>query len=86
MAAHLKEAYMPSLEFEEDAKDPLVDLSLNDSTELWLIQWPKNQVRKKWTFLLLGFAFSYLLRFFTHLFSKLDQGKERGQKKKMEAI
>ncbi|EXC34532.1 hypothetical protein L484_019131 [Morus notabilis] len=43
MPAHLKEAYMPSLEFEEDAKDPLVDLSLNDSTELWLIQWPKNQ-------------------------------------------
>lgn len=45
MAAGIEEPYMPPPEFQEDAKDPLLDLSLNDSTELWLIQWPKNQVR-----------------------------------------
>ena len=44
-SAVLEEAYIPPPEFQEDAKDPLVDLSLTDSTELWLIQWPKNKVR-----------------------------------------
>lgn len=43
MAAGIEEPYMPPPEFQEDAKDPLLDLSLNDSTEFWLIQWPKNQ-------------------------------------------
>ncbi|CAI9754383.1 unnamed protein product [Fraxinus pennsylvanica] len=35
--------YKPTSEFEEDKKDPLVELNLTDSTELWLIQWPINQ-------------------------------------------
>ncbi|KAL6969187.1 hypothetical protein U1Q18_028910 [Sarracenia purpurea var. burkii] len=33
----------PPPEFQEDVKDPLIELSLKDSTELWLIQWPINQ-------------------------------------------
>ncbi|RRT67497.1 hypothetical protein B296_00039237, partial [Ensete ventricosum] len=35
--------YKPGPDFEEDSKTPLVDISLTDSTELWLIQWPINQ-------------------------------------------
>ncbi|GAB4849987.1 hypothetical protein Ancab_029286 [Ancistrocladus abbreviatus] len=35
--------YKPPPEFQEDIRDPLVDLNLKDSTELWLIQWPINQ-------------------------------------------
>ncbi|KAF8403769.1 hypothetical protein HHK36_011874 [Tetracentron sinense] len=38
-----EEGYKPPPEFEEDAKDPLVEISLMDSSELWLIQWPINQ-------------------------------------------
>ncbi|KAF5741227.1 mediator-associated protein 2 [Tripterygium wilfordii] len=38
-----EEGYEPSKEFEEDTKEPLVDLELTDSTDLWLIQWPSNQ-------------------------------------------
>ncbi|XP_048328946.2 mediator-associated protein 2 [Ziziphus jujuba] len=38
----MEEGYIPPPEFQEDAKEPLIDLSLNDSTELWLIQWPKK--------------------------------------------
>ncbi|KAF3450926.1 hypothetical protein FNV43_RR07015 [Rhamnella rubrinervis] len=34
--------YRPPPEFLEDSKEPLLDLSLTDSTELWLIQWPKK--------------------------------------------
>ncbi|KAF4356747.1 hypothetical protein F8388_022454 [Cannabis sativa] len=41
-SADLKECYVPAPEFLQDVKDPLVDLSGTDSTELWLIQWPKN--------------------------------------------
>ncbi|CAA3003814.1 Hypothetical predicted protein [Olea europaea subsp. europaea] len=37
--------YNPPPEFEEDKKDPLVELNLTDSTELWLIQWPINHVK-----------------------------------------
>ncbi|CAL5341153.1 unnamed protein product [Camellia sinensis] len=33
----------PPPEFQEDVKDSVIDLSLTDSTELWLIQWPINQ-------------------------------------------
>ncbi|KAF8408517.1 hypothetical protein HHK36_007673 [Tetracentron sinense] len=43
MDATSDEGYKPPPEFEEDAKDPLVDISLMDSSELWLIQWPINQ-------------------------------------------
>ncbi|XP_042482290.1 mediator-associated protein 2-like [Macadamia integrifolia] len=39
----MEEGYKPPAEFQVDAKDPLVDISLTDSTELWLIQWPINQ-------------------------------------------
>ncbi|XP_043711639.1 amino acid permease 6-like [Telopea speciosissima] len=39
----IEEDYKPPVEFQVDAKDPLVDISLTDSTELWLIQWPINQ-------------------------------------------
>ncbi|CAI9787050.1 unnamed protein product [Fraxinus pennsylvanica] len=35
--------YKTSTEFEEDKKDPLIELNLTDSAELWLIQWPINQ-------------------------------------------
>lgn len=38
-----EEGYKPPTEFREDSKDPLVELNLTDSTELWLIQWPVNQ-------------------------------------------
>ncbi|KAG1331617.1 putative mediator-associated protein 2 [Cocos nucifera] len=39
------EKYKPGPGFEEDTKDPLIDISLTDSTELWLIQWPINQLK-----------------------------------------
>ncbi|XP_050373543.1 mediator-associated protein 2 [Argentina anserina] len=38
-----EQGYKPPEDFEENGKDPLVDFDVNDSTELWLIQWPKNQ-------------------------------------------
>ncbi|XP_024969639.1 uncharacterized protein LOC112509000 isoform X1 [Cynara cardunculus var. scolymus] len=31
-------------EFQEDARAPLIELNSTDSTELWLIQWPKDQI------------------------------------------
>lgn len=37
--------YRPPSEFIENTKDSLVELSVTDSKELWLIQWPVNQVR-----------------------------------------
>ncbi|KAJ8537637.1 hypothetical protein K7X08_014177 [Anisodus acutangulus] len=37
-------SYKPPPEFEEIKKDSLVNLNITDSTELWLIQWPFNQV------------------------------------------
>ncbi|KAF2288388.1 hypothetical protein GH714_007265 [Hevea brasiliensis] len=39
-----EEIYRPEAGFEEDSREPLVDLSLTDSTELWLIQWPHNEL------------------------------------------
>ncbi|XP_051146551.1 mediator-associated protein 2-like [Andrographis paniculata] len=36
-------SYQPLAGFVEDKKDPLIDLDLTDSTELWLIQWPINE-------------------------------------------
>lgn len=39
-----EKSYKPEAGFEEDIREPLVDLSLTDSTELWLIQWPHNEV------------------------------------------
>lgn len=36
--------YKPPSDFVEDKRDPLVELKLTDSTELWLIQWPINHV------------------------------------------
>ncbi|KAK9291766.1 hypothetical protein L1049_019716 [Liquidambar formosana] len=42
MNAADEESYKPPPEFQEDVKEPLVELSLTDSTELWLIQWPIN--------------------------------------------
>lgn len=38
-------SYKPPPEFEEVKKDSLIHLDITDSTELWLIQWPFNQVR-----------------------------------------
>lgn len=38
------EGYKPTEEYDEELRDPLVDLSLLDSTELWLIQWPYKQM------------------------------------------
>ena len=37
------EGYRPPPEFEDDVKEPLIDLSLTDSTELWLLQLPYAQ-------------------------------------------
>ncbi|OVA10592.1 hypothetical protein BVC80_8969g22 [Macleaya cordata] len=37
------EDYIPTADFQEDVKDPLLEIPLTDSTELWLIQWPINQ-------------------------------------------
>ncbi|KAK4762462.1 hypothetical protein SAY87_013056 [Trapa incisa] len=34
--------YKPPADFLEDQKEPLIDIELNDSTELWLIQWPNS--------------------------------------------
>ncbi|XP_019193268.1 PREDICTED: mediator-associated protein 2-like [Ipomoea nil] len=34
--------YKPPSDFVEDKRDPLVELKVTDSTELWLIQWPLN--------------------------------------------
>ena len=42
--------YRPPPEFIEDTKDSLVELSMTDSKELWLIQWPVNQVRLSFNF------------------------------------
>jgi hypothetical protein len=42
--------YEPPSGFEEDTRDPLVDLNLTDSTELWLIQWPYKQSAQKQPF------------------------------------
>ncbi|WCJ28907.1 hypothetical protein M5689_010576 [Euphorbia peplus] len=39
-----EEGYKPEAGFQEDSREPLVDLSLTDSTELWLIQWPPNEL------------------------------------------
>ncbi|KAE8706210.1 Cytochrome p450 51g1 [Hibiscus syriacus] len=36
-------AYRPPPEFDEDSSQQLVDLTLSDSTELFLIQWPLHQ-------------------------------------------
>ncbi|KAJ0046126.1 hypothetical protein Pint_05407 [Pistacia integerrima] len=38
-----KEEYKPSAEYEQEFRDPLLDIKLTDSTELWLIQWPYKQ-------------------------------------------
>ncbi|KAG6788032.1 hypothetical protein POTOM_004085 [Populus tomentosa] len=38
------EGYKPEPGFEEDSREPLADISLSDSTELWLIQWPINEL------------------------------------------
>lgn len=38
------EVYKPEPGFEEDSREPLADISLSDSTELWLIQWPINEL------------------------------------------
>lgn len=42
-ASASKVGYEPSPEFEQNAKDSLIELDLTDSSELWLIQWPINQ-------------------------------------------
>lgn len=39
-----EEGYKPSGAFEEESKDALIDIPDNDSTELWLIQWPMKQL------------------------------------------
>lgn len=38
------EGYKLEPGFEEDSREPLADISLSDSTELWLIQWPINEL------------------------------------------
>ncbi|KAK2986548.1 hypothetical protein RJ640_019518 [Escallonia rubra] len=46
MNANQETGYNPPSEFEKDTRDPLIELDLTDSTELWLIQWPKNEGEK----------------------------------------
>jgi hypothetical protein len=48
------EVYKPEPGFEEDSREPLADISLSDSTELWLIQWPINEVSKLYMLFLLS--------------------------------
>ncbi|CAI9272867.1 unnamed protein product [Lactuca saligna] len=36
--------FKPPPEFQDDARAPIVEPNASDSTELWLIQWPKDQV------------------------------------------
>ncbi|XP_077229155.1 uncharacterized protein LOC143862046 [Tasmannia lanceolata] len=42
-----EDGYKPPSEFQEDTKEPLVEISLTGSTELWLIQWPINHLEPK---------------------------------------
>ncbi|KAK8939999.1 hypothetical protein KSP40_PGU009200 [Platanthera guangdongensis] len=37
--------YMPGTDFNEDNSGPSLPISLSDSTELWLIQWPLDQLQ-----------------------------------------
>lgn len=37
--------YMPGPDFNEDNSSPSLPISLSDSTELWLIQWPLDQLQ-----------------------------------------
>ncbi|KAJ4842704.1 hypothetical protein Tsubulata_017876 [Turnera subulata] len=39
-----EEGYKPAAGFRGDSREPLIDLELNDSTELWLLQWPLNEL------------------------------------------
>lgn len=52
-----KEEYKPSAEYEQEFREPLLDIELTDSTELWLFQWPYKQV---------SFFFSLLKALFGH--------------------
>ncbi|KAK7853862.1 mediator-associated protein 2 [Quercus suber] len=38
-----EQGYKPRPDFQAEAKEPLIDLSSTDNTELWLIQWPKSK-------------------------------------------
>ncbi|XP_072995946.1 uncharacterized protein [Typha latifolia] len=40
-----EDRYRPGPDFEEETKGPLLDISLTESKELWLIQWPFNQLQ-----------------------------------------
>lgn len=42
--ANFSEVYVPPADFVEDAKEPLMDINLPDSSELWLMQWPSKLV------------------------------------------
>lgn len=44
MDASSSDSYKPPPGFEEDTKPPLVKPELPDTTELWLLQWPVNQI------------------------------------------
>lgn len=37
--------FKPPPEFQDDARAPIIEPNASDSTELWLIQWPKDQVK-----------------------------------------
>lgn len=43
MEASADTYYQPPAGFVEEKKEPLIDLELTNSTELWLIQWPINE-------------------------------------------
>ncbi|KAG9447236.1 hypothetical protein H6P81_013364 [Aristolochia fimbriata] len=41
----MEEGYKPSPDFGEETKEPLVEIPVTDSTELWLMKWPLNQLQ-----------------------------------------
>lgn len=41
------ESFTSSKSFELDTRDPCLDIQLNDSTELWLIQWPRKELNSQ---------------------------------------
>lgn len=53
--------YRPPPEFEENSSQQLVDLTVSDSTELFLIQWPLHQVNH--SVFLIPLRFVYALFF-----------------------
>ena len=59
--------YVPSPDFEEDNKESLIDIEMNEDTELWFIQFADDQV----------FIFSLDLLFYLNFLNLLFLGVSR---------